>query len=199
MSENTSTKTKNVTMNDVKLASIYYPILIDLAKHKHCLTYGELVAKAKELHPDDPFVKKAVPVSAGRRLDVVRDFTEKHGYPDLTSLIINRGTGKPGKGFPRRNNSHEVQEAVFAFDWSTATTDFDGFTTHLSDEIAVKRKFKAPKKLTESEAKVLVYEYFKKNKSSLQGNLNKRRDFIVKQLMAGVPIDEAYSLALAQI
>ena len=31
---------KNITLNDVQLAAAYYPILIDLAKHKHCLTYG---------------------------------------------------------------------------------------------------------------------------------------------------------------
>ena len=28
----------NVTLIDVQLASAYYPILVDLAKHKHCLT-----------------------------------------------------------------------------------------------------------------------------------------------------------------
>ncbi|ELU05565.1 hypothetical protein CAPTEDRAFT_217200, partial [Capitella teleta] len=32
----------NITLNDVQLAAAYYPILIDLAKHKHRLTYGEL-------------------------------------------------------------------------------------------------------------------------------------------------------------
>jgi hypothetical protein len=31
----------NVTLMDVLLASACYPILVDLAKHKHCLTYGE--------------------------------------------------------------------------------------------------------------------------------------------------------------
>ncbi len=34
----------NLTLIDVQLASAYYPILVDLARHKHCLTYGELVA-----------------------------------------------------------------------------------------------------------------------------------------------------------
>ena len=34
---------KNITLTDVQLASAYYPILVDLARHKHCLTYSELV------------------------------------------------------------------------------------------------------------------------------------------------------------
>lgn len=65
----------NITLTDVQLASAYYPILIDLAKHKHCLTYGELVERAKSLHPNKSVVQKAIAISAGRRLDVVRIFT----------------------------------------------------------------------------------------------------------------------------
>jgi len=30
----------NITLNDVQLAEAYYPILVDLAKHKHCLGKG---------------------------------------------------------------------------------------------------------------------------------------------------------------
>jgi hypothetical protein len=31
----------NITLNDIQLAAAYYPILIDLAKHKHCLLTPE--------------------------------------------------------------------------------------------------------------------------------------------------------------
>lgn len=47
----------NVTLIDVQLASAYYPILVDLAKHKHCLTYGELVERAKNEYPDRAVVR----------------------------------------------------------------------------------------------------------------------------------------------
>ena len=50
----------NITLNDVQLAAAYYPILIDLAKHKHCLTYGELVEKAQEMYPDKECVQNAI-------------------------------------------------------------------------------------------------------------------------------------------
>lgn len=84
----------NITLNDVQLARAYYPILIDLAKHKHCLTYGELVNKAKEMYPDLEYVKNAIAVSTGRKLDVVRLFTVEENLPDITSLIINQDKGE---------------------------------------------------------------------------------------------------------
>jgi hypothetical protein len=43
---------ENITLIDVQLASVYYPILVDLAKHKHCLTYSELVDRAQCENPD---------------------------------------------------------------------------------------------------------------------------------------------------
>jgi hypothetical protein len=82
---------ENITLNDVQLAAAYYPLLIDLAKHKHCLTYGELVDQAKETYPDLEYVQNAIAVSTGRKLDVVRMFTNERELPDVTSLIINKG------------------------------------------------------------------------------------------------------------
>ena len=88
----------NVTMTDVQLASAYYPILIDLAQHKHCLTYGELVERAKSEYPDRLVLQMAIAVSTGRRLDIVRAFTEERGYPDLSSLVISKGTESVASG-----------------------------------------------------------------------------------------------------
>ncbi|XAZ48667.1 hypothetical protein AAHB44_19630 [Pseudomonas simiae] len=84
---------ENITLIDVQLASVYYPILVDLAKHKHCLTYSELVDRAQCENPDHPVVQNAIPVSTGRRLDVVRLFTNERGLPDLTSLVISKSSG----------------------------------------------------------------------------------------------------------
>ena len=100
----------NVTLTDVQLASSYYPILVDIAKHKHCLTYGELVERAKAEYPDRTVVQKAIAVSAGRRLDVVRMFTAERDLPDLTSLVISKGSGECGTGFTNHFLiSHEPQ------------------------------------------------------------------------------------------
>jgi hypothetical protein len=83
---------KNITLTDVQLASAYYPILIDLAKKKQRITYGELVAKAKRMYPT---------TSTGRRLDVIRIFTAERELPDITSLVINKDTGECGVDFTK--------------------------------------------------------------------------------------------------
>lgn len=82
----------------MQLASAYSPILVELVRHKHRLTYSELVEKAKEKYPDKPVVQNAIAVSTGRKLDVVRIFTSERELLDLTSLIINKGSGERTKG-----------------------------------------------------------------------------------------------------
>jgi hypothetical protein len=116
---------KNITLNDVQLAAAYYPILVDLARHKHCLTYGELVNQAKEMYPDLEHVKNAIAVSTGRKLDVVRIFTNERELPDVTSLILNKGQGECGTGFTEHFDPEKVREDVYSFDWSDITTEFD--------------------------------------------------------------------------
>ena len=48
----------------------------------------QLVDEAKRLSPYDAVIRNAIAVSAGRRLNVVRIFTNQHDMPDLTSLAI---------------------------------------------------------------------------------------------------------------
>jgi hypothetical protein len=142
MPETSSSQYSNVTLTDVQLASAYYPILIDLAKHKHCLTYSELVERAKQEYPDKSVVQKALAVSTGRRLDVVRAFTDERGLPDLSALIINKGTGECGVGFTKSFDPVATREKVFTFDWTSVSTDFDGFIKVTETEIAPRQRVK---------------------------------------------------------
>ena len=105
----------NITLTDVQLASAYYPLLIDMAKHKRCLSYGELVEKAKKEYPNKPVVQNAIAVSTGRRLDVVRIFTAERKFPDLTSLVVNKGSGECGIGFTQHFDPKVARELVFSF------------------------------------------------------------------------------------
>ena len=181
----------NITLTDVQLASAYYPILIDLARHKHCLTYGELVERAKRLYPDKPVVKNAIAVSTGRRLDVVRTFTSERDLPDLTSLIINKGLGECGIGFTQHFDPKATREKVFAFDWSEVSTDFDGFVQHT--ETAIKPR----KKVKEQKALELMAEHYKNNKSTLPPSVREYRELIVELIMEGFSPEDAFVQAQA--
>lgn len=178
-----------VTLVDVQLAAAYYPILVDLARHKHCLTYSELVARAKVTYPDRPVVQKAIAVSTGRRLDVVRMFTSERDLPDLSALIISKSTGECGSGFTRSFDPVAVREQVFGFDWSGVSTDFDGFVDHAEKAI------KPRKKIAEAAALTLMHQYFQSNKLTLPASIREQRELIVELLMEGFEPSEAFGQA----
>lgn len=177
----------NITLTDVQLASAYYPILIDLARHKHCLTYGELVERAQRLYPDKPVVKNAIAVSTGRRLDVVRLFTSERDLPDLTSLIINKGLGECGIGFTQHFDPKATREKVFAYDWSEVSTDFDGFLQHTETAIKPRKKVKKQKALE------LMAEHYKNNRSTLPPSVREHRELIVELIMEGLSPEDAFA------
>jgi len=184
---------KNVTLNDVQLASAYYPILVELARHKHCLTYSELVEKAKKKYPDKAVVQNAIAVSTGRKLDVVRIFTTERNLPDLTSLIINKGSGECGSGFTQHFDPKEARDKVFAYDWNAVSTDFDGYIKH-TEKVITPRKRRQKK-----QALQLMSEFYSKNKDSLPASLKTKRGLIVELLMEGFSPEEAFSQAAADV
>ena len=183
----------NITLTDIQLASAYYPILIDLAKHKHCLTYGELVERAQKLYLDRPVVQNAIAVSTGRRLDVVRIFTSQRDLPDLTSLIINKGMGECGIGFTQHFNPKATREKVFAFDWSEVSTDFDGFVKYSESAIKPRKKIKKPQALE------LMAQYYKEHKATLPTSIREHRELIAELIMEGVLPEDAFAQAASQL
>jgi len=181
---------KNVTLNDVQLASAYYPILVDLARHKHCLTYGELVEKAKKAYPNNEVVQKAIAVSTGRKLDVVRIFTTERDLPDLTCLIINKGLGECGVGFTQHFDPEAARSKVFDFDWSNVSTDFDGYIRHTEKEITPRLKRKR------QEALKLMSAFYSNHKSSLPASIREKRELIIELLEEGLSEEEAFTEVL---
>ena len=191
MTESHESFYRNITLNDVQLASAYYPILIDLAKHKHRLTYGELVERAKTTYPSNAVVQNAIAVSAGRKLDVVRIFTKERDLPDLTSLIINKGAGECGSGFTAHFDPVAARAEVFAFDWSKVSTDFDGYIEHTVNAITPRKPIKRPAALK------LMSDYHSANRQQLPSNISGQRELILELLMEGFSPAEAFAQASA--
>ena len=183
----------NVTPIDVQLASAYFPLLVDLAREKHCLTYGELVERAKGKYPDRLPVQNAIAVSTGRRLDVVRMFTSERELPDLTSLVINKGSGECGIGFTRSFDPKAVRNEVFAFDWSAVTTDFDGFVEHTEAAIEQRKRVKEPKAIE------LMAAYYQQQKANLPPSVREKRYQIVELIMEGFTPEEAFTQVLRDV
>jgi hypothetical protein len=184
---------KNITLNDVQLASAYYPILIDLARHKHCLTYSELVERAKTMYPDKPVVQNAIAVSTGRKLDVVRLFTAERELPDLTCLIIGKVTGECGDLFTKHFDPVSARNLVFSTDWSAVSTDFDGYIKHRETTVTPRKKVKEPKALE------MMSAYFQEHKADFPRTLREQRPLILELLKEGFSAQEAFSQALLNV
>jgi hypothetical protein len=180
----------DVTSVDVQLATAYYPLLVELARQQQCVSYGELVARAKVKYPGSPVVRKAIVVSTGRRLDVVRLFTSARTLPDLTSLVVDRGAGERGAGFAPGLDPEGARGAVFAFDWTAVATEFNGFAKRT--EAAAKRR----KTVKESVALELMAAHYREHKDSLPPHIRERRDLIIELIMEGFTAEEAFERAV---
>ena len=190
MENQTESLYKNITLNDVQLAAAYYPILIDLAKHKHCLTYGELVDRAKEENPEKEVVQNAIAISAGRKLDVVRLFTNERELPDVTSLVINKGQGECGTGFTDHFDPETTREEVYTYDWEEVTTDFD-----LYIEDAVKNATPR-KRINKKAALKIMSDHYSQNKSTYPSSIKEKREEIIILLMEGFDAEDCFKQAM---
>lgn len=184
---------QNVTLNDVQLAAIYYPMLVNLARHKHCLTYSELVEQAKQANSDNPVVQNAIAVSTGRKLELIRIFFKERNLPNLASLIISKTSGECGSGFNDQLTPQQARTAVFAFDWSSVSTDFASFMVHTEKFVTPRTRRKRP------EALKLIAAYFSQHKTSLPASIKEQRELIIELLEEGFSEEDAFTEAVKSI
>jgi hypothetical protein len=182
---------RTVTALDLQLASVYFPILIDLAKDKRTISYGELIDRARVIHPNRKIVQNAIPVGTGRRLDVVRDFCTEWGLPDLSSLVVNGATKEVGTAFSQVFDPIEVRREVFSFDWSAVSVDFSGFLRKAESALAPRAK------LTRDGAIQIMWEHYKANKATIPKWINGSREQIIDDILAGIQVEDAFATALS--
>ncbi len=173
------------TETDAHLARIYYDVLLD---HAHLspgapIRYKELLDRAKRAHPLDDTVQSAIPVSMGRRLDVIARFVRTHGLPPLTCLAVN-DQQYPGAGYTAAHGSWEKDmEAVAVNDWS-------GWKGQWHEHIeAISRAAVPRKRRKEDAARLLMHQAY------VDGTVPKMdpgpREQLVALLMDGMGVDEA--------
>ena len=137
------------TKTDIALAEVYFPILVDCAIRRQTITYKNLVGQAQGRHPSLIEVQNAIPVSTGRRLDVVKYFCETLGLPDTAGLVVNGQTDEPGGRYDKRHIAVEVQQEAFDFDWHSKSPEFATYIVaqkarHASGQAQARRGGKTP-------------------------------------------------------
>jgi hypothetical protein len=183
-------KSQNFTSTDLELAAAYYPILVELAQQRRRLSYGELLSEAQRRYPDQPVVQRAIPVSTGRRLDVIRLFSAERSIPNLSALILNKERREGGSGLDDQADPKETCEAIFAYDWSELTPEFDSYLT-------LRRRAPAPrKKVSAATARTLMAEHYAVHKLSLPKDVVRHRELILGLIEKGGTAAEAFEQAL---
>ena len=181
----------NITETDLTIASALYPILVECARQRPVrkLTYGALLDQAQARFPNVAAIQTAIPISLGRRLDVVRLFLTEQSLPNLTSLVVSADTGEVGSAFGA--DPEGVRAEVAAFDWSTVTNEFSLHIAGLRKNIEAR----ARPKLQRDAALSLMSEYFLSNRVSLPKGIERKREEIIDLIRSGCSPEEAFNKA----
>jgi len=182
-----------VTETDLAVAAAIYPILVECARETPIrkLTYGELIEEAKQRFPNDDAVQNAIPVSLGRRLDVVRMFLNDQNLPDLTVVVVNAGTGEVGSAFGA--NPHVVRAEVAAYDWSSVSEQFTLHITSLRKDVEARKR----PKLNRDQAKDAMASYYKENGAGYPKDISRKREDIIALICEGLSAEDAFQTVMS--
>jgi len=173
------------------IASLYYPILVQVAKEKTVITYKELLAKAEALNPNDPIMQKMIPVRSGAVLGVLYHFAETNGLPRITTLVVKQTKGECGRGIANTHDCPLERERCYEFDWSGEQPKFWEFISSSKAANAVKKVRKI--RVTMERALDIAWAYYLSNKATLTIEARKSIEKIAKTLCTGITTEEAFS------
>jgi hypothetical protein len=180
------------TLNDVELGSRLYEALVQHATSTlgAPIIYSALLALARQIHPKDAVLGRAVPVGIGMKLLFVEGFCRANGYPNLACLAVNKATMRPGPGYI--GDWEADRHAVAAFDWSIADARLATYAS--ATRAAVPRQLKARK---ERPADVAWYAYFRSHRAACAEVTSGDKKEIINLLMAGLDPETALRQVLA--
>ncbi len=185
-----STDITNHTAYDIVLSAVYLPILIQTAKNKKTITYGELVQTGKELHPDNQYVQRSIPVTAGRRLNVLRQILREHSLPDLSSLVVSASSGKTGDAYHLKSEVQEIRKEVFEINWDKHANIIDAVISKIPyDEIDFSElRKKIPNPPSRQQLLQINFDYWKENNELFPKWFITKREVLVDLLLQGYPV-----------
>jgi len=172
------------------IASLYYPILLKLAKDQAVVTYKDLIAMAQALHPNDAAIKNMIPVRSGDVLGVLYHFAQMNKLPRITTLVIKQA-GECGRGIAMTHDCPLERERCFAFDWSTEQPKFWEFISQRKTTNATQRIQRV--RLSFERALDIAWAYYLSNKNRLTNEARTAIEKIAKALCTGVKAEEAFA------
>lgn len=89
-------------------APLVWQVLIAAADQRQILNY-DLISEKLD--------RKLLGRGLGKPLDLIARYCVEKEYPALTTLAVNKATGKPGSGYWGSTDVDEERERVFAMRW----------------------------------------------------------------------------------
>jgi hypothetical protein len=179
------------TNTQLHIASLYYPILLQVAKDKTVITYSELIEKAKALHPNDAIMQNMIPVRSGDVLGVLYHFAEANGLPRISTLVVKQHKGECGKGIATTHDCPLERQRCHEFDWSKEQPKFWDFISDAKNANATKRVRKVRMKM--ERALDIAWAYYLSNKAQLSAEARNSIEKIAKLLCTGISAQDAFS------
>ena len=181
-----------LTLNDIDVGARLYEALVHCARSLRGMpiTYGDLLAAARQLHPKDEVLGRAVPVGIGMKLLFVEAFCQANAYPNLACLAVNRSTMRPGPGY--RGDWEADKRAVAAFDWSLADAQLATYAGAARAAVPARLK---PRK--ERPADVSWYAYYCSHRAACEKVTPEDKKEIINLMMAGLDPETALQRVLA--
>lgn len=171
------------------IASLYYPILLQLAKDKTVITYKELIERAQALNPADAAIKNMIPVRSGDVLGVLYHFAEMNDLPRITTLIVKKA-GECGNGIATTHDCPAERDRCFAFDWSIEQPKFWDFIAQSKAANATKRIRRV--RLSFERAQDIAWAYYLSNKNRLTTEARYAIEKISRTMCSGITAGEAF-------
>jgi hypothetical protein len=154
------------------------------------ISHEDLLTLARQLHPRDATLGRAVPVGIGMKLLFVDAFCSANSYPKLACLAVNKATMRPKDGDPDAWEAD--RQAVAAFDWTSAGASLTAFAAEMRAKVP--KRFK-PRK--ERPADVAWYAYFCSHREACARVSAEEKIEIINLLMSGLDPETALGRVMA--
>jgi hypothetical protein len=154
------------------------------------ISHEDLLTLARQLHPRDATLGRAVPVGIGMKLLFVDAFCSAESYPKLACLAVNKASMRPKDGDPDAWEAD--RQAVAAFDWTSAAASLTAFAAEMRAKVP--KRFK-PRK--ERPADVAWYAYFCSHREACARVSAEEKIEIINLLMSGLDPETALGRVMA--
>jgi hypothetical protein len=182
----TGDTTPQFTLTDIDVGSRLVEALVQHATSTQGapIGYEDLLTLARQLHPRDATLGRAVPVGIAMKLLFIDAFCRANDYPRLACLAVDKATMRPKDG--DLGAWEADRKAVAAFDWTSASASLPVFAAEMRAKVP--KRFK-PRK--ERPADVAWYAYFCSHREACARVSAEQKMEIINLLMAGLDPETA--------